>query len=510
MQHKYKVLYADFHTNIHPEQMDQLEKWYNHARKVTDFWLIAYYPFQKYEYGKGLKSESEIPKAEYLKQWQDVRDFVKKVNKDNPEFPMFLGYEWHGAGLDGDHNVFFKQDGEMTMPLRYVDLVEYYKGQDVVGIPHHVAYQKGHRGKNWDTHNNEFSPFVEIKSQHGSSEYATTDMAMDRHVHMGPRTGKTTVFDGLNEGHKVGIIAAGDNHVVPADQINGLAGVWAKSNSKDDIWDAMLNKRVYGFSKNRIQLWMDVEGSPMGSTIKSSDTNQKVNVEVVGNSKVRTIELIHNGQLEDIYIHKADKASDKFKFKSKFEFGWGPNPVTYPSITNRDWHIVLESEAKIVNYEPSYSNFEHEVLYKDDHKMEFEMTTYKTSHAGKWMGKAPIVAEGYIFEFEGSPSDKIWLTINGKKYEKTVSEILENTDLIVELEESYEIAKKHFDVTENYRSDPFYHNAYKTRINEGFSENQYTVETEFEIKKEDQNGWYIVKVYQQDGQVAWSSPIWFE
>ena len=32
------------------------------------------------------------------------------------------------------------------------------------------SYQLEHRGKNWETHNDKFSPFVEIYSSHGSSE----------------------------------------------------------------------------------------------------------------------------------------------------------------------------------------------------------------------------------------------------------------------------------------------------------------------------------------------------
>ena len=38
---------------------------------------------------------------------------------------------------------------------------------------------------------------------------------MDRHIHMGPRTGVTAVEKGWEKGHQFGVIASGDNHSVP-------------------------------------------------------------------------------------------------------------------------------------------------------------------------------------------------------------------------------------------------------------------------------------------------------
>lgn len=512
MTHKYKALYTDFHTNIHPSQLDEFDRWYDHAQNVIDFWLIAYYPYEKFEFGRGLKSEREISQARYKEQWELIRKRIKEMNHDNPDFPMFLGFEWQGAGLDGDHNVFFKEDGEMHLPRRYTDLAQSYEGQDVIGIPHHLAYAKGHRGKNWDTHIEWFSPFAEIKSQHGSSEYGVTDMAMDRHIHMGPRTGGTSVFDGLNKGHKVGIVASGDNHVVPADQVNGIAGVWAVENTKDAIWDAIQNKRVFGCTNNRISLWFDINGSPMGSTVVDENQDLIAHIEVLGNSKIKHVELIKNGSINAIDFNGSPKVRNKeaIKFKSKFEFGWGPNVEVYPDITSRNWDITINTEAKILHLEPSFSNFDQKIVSQNDHEVVLNLHTYKTSHTGKWMGKSPIVSEGFIIEFEGKETDRVDITINGTTYHKTVGDILDNTDLIVELDDAYKLAKERFDVDGDYRSDSFYHNAYKTRINEGFTDNQYNTSFDFALEDADAKGWYVAKVYQQDGQVAWSSPIWVE
>ena len=41
----YLHLWSDMHSNIHHNQMNQLMDWYRHAKKIMDFWPIAYYPF---------------------------------------------------------------------------------------------------------------------------------------------------------------------------------------------------------------------------------------------------------------------------------------------------------------------------------------------------------------------------------------------------------------------------------------------------------------------------------
>ena len=65
---------------------------------------------------------------------------------------------------------FLDNEQDMKHPMRYQELRDDYKDTEAIGIPHHVAYQLGSRGKNWATHDENFSPFAEIYSSHGCSE----------------------------------------------------------------------------------------------------------------------------------------------------------------------------------------------------------------------------------------------------------------------------------------------------------------------------------------------------
>lgn len=218
--------WTDLHSNIHHHQMADLPKWVEAAKDLLDFWPIAYYPFAMHEAPGGAKLEGLCEEADIQKDWNIVKETVAKENQNG--FPMFAGYEWQGAGLDGDHNVFFLHNDEpMLHPMRYEELYEAYKDTEAIAIPHHIAYQLGSRGKNWATHQEAFSPFAEIYSSHGCSENDTCGMDMTAHLHMGPRTGETCYEQGLNKGWKVGCIASGDNHVNPAVYENGLMCVLA-------------------------------------------------------------------------------------------------------------------------------------------------------------------------------------------------------------------------------------------------------------------------------------------
>ena len=143
-----KKLWTDLHSNIHHNQMDELDKWVEHAKAVLDFWPIAYYPFQMIKTESGAGLEDLCPAEEIEKDWELVREKVKEVNAEG--YPMFMGYEWQGCGFDGDHNVFFlDNDQEMLHPMRYGELRDAYQDTEAIAIPHHVAYQLKSRGKNW-------------------------------------------------------------------------------------------------------------------------------------------------------------------------------------------------------------------------------------------------------------------------------------------------------------------------------------------------------------------------
>ena len=507
----YQFLFSDLHSNIHHEQIEQLEEWYEQAKEMLDFWPVAYYPYYLRKDDTGIFLEDIHPMSKVQEDWKIINDFVQAKNKSNAKFPVFPGYEWQGAGLDGDHNVFFKESGPFMNPMRYLDLYRQLSSYSCMAIPHHLAYSLSHRGKNWTTHIDGFSPFAEIYSSHGSSESSDTDLNMGRHIHMGPRAGGTSVFDGLKLGHKVGIIASGDNHMISAQYGHGFAGILAMDKSPEAIWDALINRRVYGMTSGKVKLLYEIDENVMGSEFATTNIVLKHHMNIETQDAIDRVVIYKNGKPHFTYNH-AEKWMEEtlgniVKIKFKVEFGWGPDLKIYPDIQSRTWKGALKTSGSIKSIEKCWSSIGQKLNVVDSSYCTFELTTRKTTQSGKWMGPSPVTTEGFVFEIEADINSYITLEIDGKTYEKKVSDLLENTELIVFLEEAKKLAKERFGFEEYYRSDPFYHNAYKVRVMKAKPEIAYKIDKEFELEFTEDT-FYLIKVYQSDGAVAWSSPIW--
>ncbi len=499
------------HSNLHHEDIEELEKWTNQMRQVMDFWPLAYYPYYMRKDESGLAVEDRYPEEVIEKDWQRIRDFVKGVNEE--DFPMFMGYEWQGAGLDGDHNVFLKDNYQkMEYPLHYEELVKAYEGIDAIGIPHHLAYQKGYRGKNWDTQNDQFSPFVEIYSSHGSSENDQNSIGMERHIHMGPRTGKTAVEKGWEKGHVYGIIAAGDNHQCPGVYGFGSCAVLAKSNSKEDIWEAFMKRRVYGVSKDRMELIFTVDENPMGAVVKKNSTSL-LQLDIVASNALDRIEIVKDNQVIEMIPHTStwedQELGGLIRFKFQLELGWGPDRRVFPDIESKKWKGSLKTSGKLLSIDKCWSNFGQKLTQVTKDSCDFELTTYKTTASGKWMGPSAVTTEGFIFEIEADINSTIVLKIEGKKYELTVKSILKSGELFPLMDEVSKLLKDRFDFTEFYRQDSWWHNAYKIKIHQAVPEIAYTRKIQRRIDTRDCRQ-IRARIWQKNGSVAWTSPIFIE
>lgn len=506
---KYRKLWTDMHSNIHHENFSDLPRWYAHITQLMDFWPIAYYPFHMRKHPSGLDLEDVYEESVRNADWEKLREFTRNANAEG--FPMFMGYEWQGSGKDGDHNVFFlHNDAPMLHPMRYEELRDAYKGQDVIGIPHHLAYQLGSRGKNWDTHDPAFSPFGEIYSSHGSSENDYGPIPMNRHVHMGPRTGETCFERGLERGIPIGIIASGDNHSVPGVAEHGSMCVLAEGSSKEEIWAAMLARRTYGVSQSRIDVDFAINGQPMGSILPVSEDKIDLALNIRGTDAIDRVEILRDNIPEATLVHSGSwerkPLGDTVRIKFDIQFGWGPDTRLYPDITSRHWVGSLETSGKLLSVEKVWNSFGQSLTNTSDQRCDFELTTYKSTATGKWMGPSNVVTEGFIFEVETRLDAPILLTVDGVEYSLMPRDLLHTSRLIPLYKEVEELTKERWGKVEHYRDDPWWHNCYKIKIGQAVPESAYTFHHEgtYPVEGDCQ---YRLRVWQRNGHIAWTSPI---
>lgn len=504
-------LWTDMHSNLHHEKIDKLPEWFEHASQIIDFWPFAYYPFYMRPTECGLAVEDIHDDELVQADWEKIREFTKKVNEEG--YPMFMGYEWQGAGKDGDHNVFFLGNDEKQMhPLRYEELVAEFKGKEAIGIPHHIAYQLGSRGKNWATHNEEFSPVAEIYSSHGCSETEDISIDMARHVHMGPRTGGTDYVSGLDAGYKVGVIASGDNHSVPAMYDNGLMCVIAEDRSKEGIWKALRNRHTYGVSKSRMSVDFSIDDAIMGDEVFTKEDAQ-MHIAVEGSNAIDRIEILKDNILEEMVVHSGtwerNPLSGIVRFKFKLELGWGPDTRIYEDIFMKKWAGKLLTEGKILRIEKCFNNFGQKIIEQTDQSCEFELTTYKSTQTGKWMGTSNITNEAIVFDIEANVEDSLTLELDGKTYCLPIRNILEKTEVIPLMDEVKDLTKERFGEINHYRDDPFWHNVYKIKIHKGCSESGFKLDFNRKIQVTEACN-YRLRIWQKNGDVAWTSPIFIK
>lgn len=509
---RYKKLWSDMHSNLHHEQITKLPQWFEQVKKTMDFWPFAYYPFYMRMLPSGLAVEDCHDSIKIQKDWEYIRTFTQAVNDEG--FAMFMGYEWQGNGKDGDHNVFFLDNAQaMHHPMSYSELLACYQDIEAIGIPHHVAYQLGSRGKNWATHNEKFSPFVEIYSSHGCSESDDGALPMNRHIHMGPRTAETCYERAIEKGLKVGVIASGDNHSVPGIYEHGSMCVLATECSKLAIWDAFLQRRVYGVSKSRIELDFQIDDTYMGGEVKVS-TLAHLKFKVKGSNAIDRIEILKGTVVDEMVVHSGTweyrKLPDKVRFKFQVAFGWGPDQRVYPDVDKKKWHgKLICGNGKLLSIEKCWNNFGQRLYHVDDHSCEFDLTTYKTTASGKWMGPGNITTEGFIFEVEADRKDTLMLMVEDKTYLLNVNDYLAKGKVFALWDEIQQFTKACWGDVEHYRDDPWWHNAYKFKVHRFALEEAYCVTYEKTITIT-QDCSYRLRVWQKDGDCAWSSPIFLK
>lgn len=426
--------------------------------------------------------------------WSHVQTTVE-ANHEAGRFVTFLGYEWHSLEY-GDHNIYFKQPKGQIFRVNHLnDLrVELRKlqqqGVDCMLLPHHIGYKQGYRGINWATYTQELSPVVEIMSMHGASESAEAPYP---YLHtMGPRDGHSMYQYGLSQGHIVGVMGSTDHHSAhPGSYGHGRLAVWATDLTREDIWEAIQQRRTVALTGDNIALQFAINGAPLGSVLPYTK-ERHIQVAVEGGSSIDYVDVVHCNQV----IHRwsgfqATPHSEPKRVKIHIEVGWaGKNE-------NIDWDVSLSIDnGKLISVEPRFRG--HEIVAPQENEQEsyafssWRQVENSVQFSTRTWGNATTTTastQGICLEIDYNSNTSITGTINGKPIVVDVTELLSAPKSIY---------------LGTFRSPVCY-------FHRGIPTSQYACQ--FEISHESsghQQDWYYIRVRQHNGQWAWSSPIWIE
>ncbi len=296
----------------------------------------------------------EVGFARLKRQWPHVIDVTAANNADGT-FAAFLGFEMHSMA-DGDHTVLYRDgEGEILHADSHAELMAKIRelrgrGAAVLAFPHHIGYLRGRRGLNWDTFDAECCPVVEIISMHGCSE--ACDSARPFLHTMGPADSGSTMRAGLAAGHVFGVIGSTDHHSAhPASYGHGMTGLWAGARTREAVWDALLARRTYALTGDRIELQFTLNGEPMGSQLPACG-DRLLEIHIRGGAAIDCVDVIRNGRL----LHRFSECDvpqappgDTIRTKLLLEVGWGPRDK------QAEWDVTFGiSDGRILAVEPRF------------------------------------------------------------------------------------------------------------------------------------------------------------
>lgn len=259
------------------------------------------------------------------RQW----DYFVAVTNDFYEprcFVTFIGLEWTSAAW-GHRNVYYPGASgpilRSTDPV-YGQLPELFKAareHKALVVPHHSANTV--MGVNWSLgHDPEVERLVEIYSIWGNSE-RSEGHGNSRPIRvMGGEKAGQHVLDALALGRRFGFVGGGDIHDGrPGDEMHnlqkqvyeypdtyrqGLIGVWAADLTREAVFEALRNRRVFATTNVRVFLKFSIDGHPMGSEIDASN-DLSISVEAASENPIARVDLVRNGQdVRSFQPHRKD------------------------------------------------------------------------------------------------------------------------------------------------------------------------------------------------------------
>ena len=148
----------------------------------------------------------------------------------------------------------------------------------------------------WSRHDPDFERLVEICSIHGNSEAFGAPMSV-----RGAKAGHGA-RDALARGYRLGFVGSGDTHNGhpglgdPFAPLGGVVGIWAEELTRESVWKALMDRRVFATSGPRILLEFEVDGHPMGSTFTAEDPGAPriLRVEAHAPFRIERVEIFKN------------------------------------------------------------------------------------------------------------------------------------------------------------------------------------------------------------------------
>ena len=350
-----KLYWGDIHNhNEVGVGKGSMERSYAIARGSLDF-----YAFTPHGWWPDISDSDPKIRDYHLAGFARVKDAWDRVVEEanagcvDGSFVSLIAYEWHSSGW-GDYCVYFPGDrGELYYAEDIKDLGRFVSRQGALMMPHHCAYRQGWRGTNWSWFDSSLSPTAEIFSEHGNSLEPDSHFGMVRHS-MGGSSRSQTVLAQLRRGAVVGFTAGTDDHFgFPGCHGEGLTGLYADGLTRKSVIDAIRRRHTYGVSGDRIELALSTPEGMMGDVL-TADAERMFRIDVAAKAEIDTVQLLKNGHPAAVWPGLPADGSLPAGEQAVARIEWGWDGMMSGDVT--EWDIEVEIEGgEIVSAEPCFS-----------------------------------------------------------------------------------------------------------------------------------------------------------
>ena len=277
-------------------------------------------------------------------EWMRLRREIDRFHEDG-RCVIFVGYEWSGMTPGGgDRNVMFRGDiaalhrsshaevddmrDAATDCFPVTELFTQFAGRDDVLLIPHIG---GRYADIVGFHDPTLEPVVEIYSDWGRFEWL--------------------LEDAIKQGYKVGVVANSDGHkgrpgashpgASTFGAYGGLTCVLAESLTREAVFEAIKARRCYGVTAaQRIHVELAVNGLPMGAAGRT-DGLVKVSGRAVGTGPIERIDIFRG--LDHIRM-VSPYTPESFEGSQQYRIAWAGSRVRgRDRLTTWDGHVELSA-----------------------------------------------------------------------------------------------------------------------------------------------------------------------
>jgi hypothetical protein len=246
----------------------------------------------------------------------------------------------------------------------------------------------------------------------------------------------------------------------------------------------------------------------MGSVIQAGDRIE-LSGTVEASDAVDRIELVRDGQVAQTCSHRERwtvPEAGELELKLRVEFGWGPPENWGLEVGEHRWRGSLEaSRVNIESVEGCFTRGPQQVRW-DGECCEWELAT--SANRGPALGPSQ---QALVFTLKGDASGAFTLDTGYTRYTAALRDALRRAVVLPDLDTSRALILEQFGLRDFENSEQrAYTSAYKTLVSRAVSREAYSLGFAFTDKVRQGESCYYVRVTQDNGQMAWSSPIWVE